>query len=83
MLQYYDQRPIIFTDESMIVVDQKRNGAWQQKGGLIPEMFHYQESHPVSVMVFGAIGPDGYKSQLMKCPQSVSMEAYILMMIEN
>jgi hypothetical protein len=66
MLQNLDQRPIIFTDESMIVVDLKRNGAWRQKGSLIPEMFHIQESHPVSVMVFGAIGPDGYKSKLMQ-----------------
>lgn len=73
--------PIIFTDESMIEVDLSHHGAWRKHGEHPAETFYPSDAHPVHVMVWGAIGPNGFRC-LVQCPKSVNRETYWQMILE-
>jgi transposase len=75
--------PIIFTDESTVEQDLRKGGIWRRKGEIIPEMFVPTEAHPISVMVWGGIGPNGLRTDLIRCPASVTGESFIQFLADN
>jgi hypothetical protein len=78
-LAAHDHRPIIFTDESTVGQDMYLGGIWRHRGEFVPEGTYEVDQHPISVMVWGAIGPD-FRSQLIRCPPSVNGDSYIKML---
>jgi transposase len=70
-----DGPPIIFSDESMIAQDLNRGGIWRKRGEILEEGFYEKELHPMSVMVWGAIGI-GFSGPLIRCPESVNQNSY-------
>jgi transposase len=71
------QLPIIFTDESIVQVNMSGRGIWRQRAIHIPEEFVLRIAHPIQVMIWGGIGPGGFRTELTKCPKSVNGESYI------
>jgi hypothetical protein len=69
--------PIIFTDESSVEIDLRLGPVWRPKGARIPEEFYESPAHPMRVMIWGGIGPDGYRTSLVQCPPSVNGVSYI------
>jgi hypothetical protein len=69
--------PIVFSDESTVEVNLDRLGLWRIRGHHIPEENFQQDAHPEHVMIWGAIGPGGWRSPLKRCPPSVTREAYL------
>jgi transposase len=72
----------VFTDESMVGQDMNRGGIWRRRGELLPENTYEREQHPISVMVWGAIGP-GFRSKLVRCPPTVDGYTYIEMIAKS
>jgi hypothetical protein len=69
--------PIIFTDESTVQMNLKKgSGIWRHRGAHPVEGFFVSNAHPLSVMVWGAIGPGGWRSELILCPASVNTQSY-------
>jgi transposase len=83
ILNFEHQPPIIFTDESTVVVDLNIGGIWRYKGEKRADGFYVLNAHPVHVMVWGGIGTDGFKTPLLRCPQRVNKESYTLMLVNN
>ena len=48
----------------------------EEKGTTPPECFYVKDAHPLHVMVWGGIGPNGFKTNLIRCPKSVTAETY-------
>jgi hypothetical protein len=71
----HDRLPIIFTDESMVAQNLNKGGIWRKRGEILVEGFYERDHHPLSVMVWGAIGI-GFRGPLMRCPPSVNQEVY-------
>jgi hypothetical protein len=65
----------------MFKVDLSRPGIWRRRGEFVPQQFYQREAHPVHVMVWGAIGPNGWR-YLVRCPQSVNRQTYLEMVEE-
>ena len=80
----YNQIPhLIFSDESLVECDTKGGGIWRRPGDYPPESFYEKESHPTSVMIWGAIGPYGYRSQLLRFSGRVNSEYYCSQLANN
>ena len=88
-LTYCDQvlenglQPVVFTDESTVVLDLSRHGIWRQRGFHPPESFYWKDHHPVHVMVWGAIGPGGFRTDLVRCPPSLTAYNYCKLLADN
>jgi hypothetical protein len=52
-------------------------------GERIEDAYFAKTAHPVSVMVWGGIGPLGYRTELLKCPKSVTGDTYIEMLTSH
>lgn len=74
---------IIITDESTVEVDSLRGGIWRRRGHYPPGSFQTKDPHPVHVMVWGGIGPDGYKTKLLKVNGRLNSIKYIQLLTEN
>lgn len=84
ILNQFDHRiPVIFTDESTVEIDLKLGPVWRPKGVPIVEEFYARPAHPMHVMIWGGIGPDGYRTSLIRCPGSVNGESYIHFLADN
>jgi hypothetical protein len=70
-----DHLPIIFTDECMVAQDFDKGGLWRKRGEMLEEGFYERDHHPLSVMVWGAIGV-GFHGPLIRCPASVNQDTY-------
>ena len=80
----YSQMPfIVFTDESTVCVDLNTGCIWRRRGEYPAEAFFDKTQHPKSVMVWGAIGPYGYRSQLIWVKNNLDSEAYLRMLAEH
>ena len=80
----YSQMPfLVFTDESTVMVDLEKGGIWRKKGVYPPEAFYVKQAHPIQVMVWGAIGPRGYRSKLVHIKGNMNSESYIKMLNDN
>ena len=69
--------PIVFSDESTVCVNLKKPGIWRKRGFYPEESFYIKDQKPVSVMIWGAIGPGGWKSKLIKVVGHVNSKKYI------
>jgi hypothetical protein len=69
--------PIIFTDESTVALNLNKGGLWRIRGHRIEQEHYIMDAHPLQVMVWGAIGPGGWRSPLIKCPESVTRDSYL------
>jgi hypothetical protein len=78
----HDGLPIIFTDESMVAQDLDRGGIWRKRGEILEEGFYEKDHHPLSVMVWGAIGV-GFHGPLIRCPSSVNQVSYREILTES
>jgi hypothetical protein len=72
---------LIISDESMVVQDNRTAlGAWIDPHNPHPAIFYPRAAHPMQVMVWGAIGPNGLKLPLLRCPESLTGESYCEML---
>lgn len=76
-------QPVIFTDESTVVLDLSKKGIWRKRGFHPPSSFFTQDHHPIQVMVWGAIGPKGFRTNLIKCPDSLTAYNYCKLLADN
>ena len=70
------QMPILFSDESRFALTSDGKWIWRRRGDYDESVFSDRTKFPVSVMVWGAIGPD-FKSNLVFCDNSVTQSEYI------
>lgn len=82
-LPYFELPRIIFTDESTVRVDEKNGGIWRERGFHPQEEFYVKNAHPPSVMVWGGIGPLGFKTPLLKFSGRINSAKYCDMLIRN
>jgi transposase len=75
-----DTRLIIFTDESMVAQDLNMGGIWRLRGEILEEGTYEQDHHPISVMIWGAVGV-GFRGPLVRCPPSVNQYTYRQMLL--
>lgn len=80
---YRDMPNIIFSDECLVETDLKGHGIWRVPGDYPDEAFYERSQHPTSVMIWGAIGPYGYQSELLKFDQRVNSFYYCSSLINN
>ena len=76
-------QPVVFTDESTVQVDPSRPGIWRKRGFHPQESYYVKNGHPIQVMVWGAIGPNGFRTNLVRCPPSVNTLSYCQFLAEN
>jgi transposase len=77
------QIPIVFTDESTVQMNLKKGGIWRKRGVHLEQEYSPTTAHPIQVMVWGGILTDGTVTPLIKCPPSVTGEAYIEFLCHN
>lgn len=75
--------PIVFTDESTIVENLNSGGIWRQRGHYPPQAFYVKEAKPNSIMIWGGIGPPGYRTKLIRFDETVTKESYVAMLQKN
>lgn len=61
-------QPVIFTDESTVVLDLSKKGIWRQRGFHPPSSFFMKDHHPIQVMVWGGHRPQRVPNQPNKVP---------------
>lgn len=83
ILEHQKMPPIIFTDESTIQINLEKRGIWRRRGCYPTGSFIETIQHPISVMVWGGIGPDGFRTDLLRCPVRVTAESYAKMLSDN
>lgn len=67
---------IIFTDESTVRVDLNGRGIWRMRGLYPPGSFFEKDPHPLSIMVWGGIGPRGFRTRLIRFDTHVNSNTY-------
>ena len=82
-LNYFEMPKIIFTDESTVRVDEKSGGIWRERGFHPQKEFYVKNAHPPSVMVWGGIGPFGYKTPLLRFSGRINSKKYCESLISN
>ena len=83
ILSFPSMPPVIFTDESTVQVNLIKRGIWRKRGFYPEGSFGQSKQHPLSVMVWGGIGPNGYRTDLIRCPQRVTAITYAQMLSDN
>ena len=82
-IRYSNMPKIIFTDESTVRVNEKSGGIWRQRGIHFEEEYYVKNAHPPTVMVWGGIGPYGYKTPLLRFTGRINSEKYCNNLISN
>lgn len=72
----------IFSDESTFE-NTINNGIWRVPGKYPPQSFYTKTQKPLSVMVWGGIGPYGYRTQLLHFEQNVNSFTYCYELIKK
>lgn len=80
---YKDMPVIIFTDESTVEVNLSSGGIWRRRGEYPPGSFYEKMAHPISCMIWGGIGPRGFRTSLIKVEGSVTAESYFRMLFNH
>lgn len=75
--------PIIFTDESTICENLEEGGIWREWGHHPPESFFTKEAHPISIMIWGGIGPRGFRTPLLFFNGHVNSQKYVDTLKQN
>ena len=79
----YKSLPLfIFSDESTFE-NTVNNGIWRIPGQYPPQSFYTKQQKPLSVMVWGGIGPCGYRTQLLHFEQKVDSYRYCYELIKK
>lgn len=68
-ISYYSQENIskyIITGESTVEDNLEKGRIWPPSRYFPPGMLYTKEGHPISVMVWGEIGPDGHCTKLLQ-----------------
>lgn len=68
---------IIFTDESSVSVNPGRIGIWRRRGFHPEGSFSETTQKMVNVMVWGAIGPRGFRAPLIKVDGNINAYIYV------
>ena len=79
----YPLPAIIFTDESTVMSDRSTRGIWRLRGFQHPDYYEGKVQHPLSVMVWGGIGPLGFRTPLIWCRGNITAQSYITMLQQN
>ena len=82
-LPYHLMPNLIITDESTVEVCLEKGGIWRRRGHYPPELFYTKEAHPLSVMVWGGIGPLGFRTKLLHVKGSMDSRKYCHLLISN
>jgi hypothetical protein len=82
-LAYHQMPIIIFTDEASIQVNLDGQGIWRRRGEYPPGSFFEKNAFPIKCMVWGAIGPRGFRTTLIRINGVINAETYINMLHEN
>lgn len=76
-IPYQNMPCIIFTDESSVCINPGRMGVWRHRG-FHPEESTFQTTQKMlTLMVWGAIGPKGYRTPLIKMNGNINAEKYV------
>ena len=68
---------IIFTDESSVSIDPGRVGVWRRRGFHPQGSFAETPQKQVTLMVWGAIGPRGFRTPLIKVDGNINAYKYV------
>lgn len=79
----YSEINLIITDESTVQIDLCKGGIWRRRGHYPPGSFKEKDSRPIHVMVWGGIGPNGYKTKLLRVEGKKDSIKYIQLLTEN
>jgi hypothetical protein len=71
------QLPWIISDESSFVLCPTRSKLYRFRGENSPCIYQEFQGYPIKIMVWGAIGPNGYKSPLIWFKEYVSSQTYV------
>lgn len=82
-LSYRDMPVIIFSDESSVQVNLDSGGIWRRRGEYPNGSFCEKNAYPVKVMVWGAIGPEGFRTTLIRIDGAINAKTYIKMLHDN
>lgn len=74
---------IIFTDESSVEVNLKGHGIWRKRGLYPPGSFYEKTAHPLHIMVWGGIGPRGFRTPLVRFDKHVNSKTYIEALLQH
>ena len=74
---------IIFTDESTVRVDLNGRGIWRKRGLYPQGSFFEKDPHPLQIMVWGGIGPRGFRTRLVRFDCHVNATTYCQALINN
>jgi hypothetical protein len=83
-IEFGDNLPVVFSDESTIRMDMFLGGLWRRKGVMKDEAFFVQEQHVMSKMVWGAMtfaDEVAIKIGLLACPKRVNSVTYMEMLM--
>ena len=75
--------PIILKDESTVVLDLSKKGIWRQRDFHPSSSFYVKDHYPIQVMVWGAIGTKGFRTDLIKCPESLTAYNYCKLLSDH
>lgn len=75
--QYSNLLVIIFTDESSVEVDPGRKGVERHKGTFPQGSVYERVQKMISVMVWGAIGPKGFRTPLLRVEGNINSYKYV------
>lgn len=80
----YEQLPIIiFTDESTVEANMRDGGVWRRRGEYPHQAFYEKVGHPIHCMVWGAIGPRGFRTILARVQGNMDADGYIRLLTSN
>ena len=80
---YLQLPPIIFTDESTVCENLNGGGIWREYGHHPEECFYSKEQKPLSVMIWGGIGPRGFRTRLFYFQNHVNSQSYMKTLLDN
>lgn len=82
-LAYHQMPNIIFTDESYVQVNLQGSGIWRRRGEYPACAFYEKDAYPIKCMVWGGIGPLGFRTTLIKIEGAIDSRAYVYMLHNN
>lgn len=74
---------IIITDESTVEVKLKKGGILRRRGHYPDGTFYTKEGHPISVMLWGEIGTNRFKTKLLRINGKMNSEKCVDLLLTN
>ena len=70
---YANMPALIFSDESTVEANLNGGWIWRRRGEYPSESFYEKVAHPLSCMIWGAIGPIGFRTKLIKVDSTLGI----------